>query len=77
MPAKMTRSAPRPLFGLPAVTGAVGTSLLSCGKAEKPRMSSPVWGPSGESRLMGARMGSELINSTATSCCFKFGNAAR
>ena len=51
MLAKMTRSAPRPVFGLPAVTGAVGTSLLSCGKAKKPRISSRVWEPSGESRF--------------------------
>jgi hypothetical protein len=33
MPAKMARSAPGPLFGLPEVTVAVRTSLLRCRKA--------------------------------------------
>ena len=31
--------------------GAVGTSLLSCRKAEKPRISKPVWESSGESQV--------------------------
>ena len=35
MPGKMARSAPRPPFGLPELTVAVGTSLLSCRKAVK------------------------------------------
>ncbi len=38
------------LFGLPVVTGAVRTFLLSCGKVEKLRILSPVWEPYGESR---------------------------
>jgi hypothetical protein len=51
MPAKTATSASRPMFGLPEATVAVRTPLLSCGKAEKPRISSPVWEPSGESRV--------------------------
>ena len=34
MPAKLARSAPRPPFGLPERPVSVGTSRLSCGKAE-------------------------------------------
>ena len=44
MPAKIARSAPRPPFGLPQVTVAVRTSLLSCRKAEKTRVFTPVSG---------------------------------
>ena len=51
MPAKMARSAPQPPFGLPEVTVAIRTSLLSCGKAEKPRISMQVRESSGESRI--------------------------
>ena len=35
MPAKIARSAPQPSFGLPEVTVAVTTWLLSCRKAGK------------------------------------------
>jgi hypothetical protein len=52
MPAKMARSAPRPLFGPPEVTVAVRNSLLSCRKAGKPRTSAPIRESSGESRLI-------------------------
>jgi hypothetical protein len=55
MPAKIARSAPRPLFGLPELTVAVRTSLLSCKKAGKTRVSTPVRESSGESRLKGGR----------------------
>ena len=57
MPGKMARSAPRPPFGLPKVTVAARTSLLSCWKAGKPRISSPVRESSGESRLKVALIG--------------------
>ena len=50
MPAKMARSAPRPPFGLPDAPVAVRTSRLSCGKAGKARIFTPVWDSSGESR---------------------------
>jgi hypothetical protein len=40
MPAKMARSAPRPPFGLPELTVAVRTSLLSCRKPENHEYSS-------------------------------------
>jgi hypothetical protein len=52
MPAKKARSAPRPPFGLPELTVAVGTSRLSCSKAGKRRVFTPVREPSGESRLI-------------------------
>ena len=52
MPAKMARSAPRPPFGLPDAPVAVRTSRLSCGKAGKARIFTPVWDSSGESRIM-------------------------
>src|SRR5450830_1382613 len=52
MPAKMARSAPRPPFGLPEVTVAVRTSLLSCRKAGKTPIFTPVRESSGESRLL-------------------------
>ena len=55
MPGKMARSAPRPPFGLPDAPVAVRTSRLSCGKAGKARISKPVPGSSGESRLMHRR----------------------
>ena len=42
MPAKMARSAPRPPFGLPKVMVAVRTSRLSCWKAGKARIFTPV-----------------------------------
>src|SRR6266516_1961247 len=58
MPQKIAGSAPRPPFGPPEVTVAVRTSLLSCRKAGKPRISSPVRESSGESRLKcGGRRG--------------------
>jgi hypothetical protein len=50
MPAKMARSAPRPPFGLPELTIAVHTSLLSCRKARKTRVFTPVRESSGGSR---------------------------
>ena len=52
MPAKIARSAPRPPFGLPEVLVAVRTSRLSCGKAGKARIFTPVRESSGESRLI-------------------------
>src|ERR1035437_3309623 len=51
MPTKVARSAPRPPFGLPELTVAVRTSLLSCRKAGKTRVFTPVRESSGESRL--------------------------
>jgi hypothetical protein len=51
MPAKMARSAPRPPSGLPELTVAVRTSLLSCGKARKIRVFTSVRESSGKSRL--------------------------
>ena len=51
MPAKMARSAPRPLSGLPEVTVAVRIALLPCREPGKPRISKPVPRSSGESRL--------------------------
>src|SRR5450759_4062102 len=42
---------PRPPFGLPDAPVAVRTSRLSCGKAGKARIFTPVWDSSGESRL--------------------------
>ena len=56
MPAKIARSAPRPPFGLPELTVAVRTSLLSCRKAGKTRVFTPVREPSGESRLISVRI---------------------
>ena len=50
MPAKMARSAPRPLSGLPEVTVAVRTALLSCWKAGKTPILTPIREASGESR---------------------------
>jgi hypothetical protein len=51
MPAKIARSAPRPPFGLPELTVAVRTSLLSCWKAGKTRVFATVLEASGEARL--------------------------
>ena len=48
MPGKMARSAPRPPFGLPEVPVAVRTSRLSCRKAGKARIFTPVRESSGE-----------------------------
>jgi hypothetical protein len=48
MRAKMARSDPRPLFGLPEVTVAVRTSLLSCTKARNTRVFMPAWVSSGK-----------------------------
>src|ERR1039458_3104821 len=48
---KVARSAPRPPFGLPDAPVAVRTSRLSCGKAGKARIFTPVWDSSGESRI--------------------------
>ena len=42
MPAKIARSAPRPPFELPKVMVAVRTSPLSCWKAGKTRIFTPV-----------------------------------
>jgi len=52
MPAKMVRSAPGRLFGLPEVTIAVRTSLLCCRKAGNTRVFTPVRESSGESRVI-------------------------
>jgi hypothetical protein len=51
MPAKIARSAPRPPFELPKVMVAVRTSPLSCWKAGKTRIFTPVRESSGESRI--------------------------
>ena len=51
MPAKIARSAHRPPFELPKVMVAVRTSPLSCWKAGKTRIFTPVRESSGESRL--------------------------
>ncbi len=51
MPAKMARSSPRPSSGLPEVTVAVRTALLSCREAGKTRVFTPAQEPSGESGL--------------------------
>ena len=56
MPRKLATSATIPSFVLPEVTVAVRTSRLFCGKAEKPRISKPVWAPSGESRLKAIKL---------------------
>ena len=73
MPAKIARSAPRPPFGLPELTVAVRTSLLSCRKAGKTRVFTPVRESSGESRLnltqpaatnrIGCRLGEKMKRS--------------
>jgi hypothetical protein len=52
MPAKIARSAHRPPFELPKVMVAVRTSPLSCWKAGKTRIITPVRESSGESRLV-------------------------
>ena len=51
MPAKIARSAPRPPFELPKVMVAVRTSPLSCWKAGKTRIFTPVRESSGKSRI--------------------------
>jgi hypothetical protein len=51
MPAKIARSAARPLFGLPEMLVAVHTSRLSCREAEKAPIFTPVQESSGESKL--------------------------
>ena len=51
MPAKMSRSAPRPPFRLREVSIAVRTLRLSCRKAGKAPIFTPVRESSGESRL--------------------------
>jgi hypothetical protein len=51
MPAKIARSAPQAPFGLPTVTVAVTTWLLSCRKAGKVQIFTSDREPSGESRL--------------------------
>jgi hypothetical protein len=51
MPVKIARSTPRLAFGLPEVLVAVSTSRLSCCKAGKARIFTPVRESSGESRL--------------------------
>jgi hypothetical protein len=50
MPVKIARSTPRLAFGLPEVLVAVSTSRLSCCKAGKARIFTPVRESSGESR---------------------------
>src|SRR5437879_5487116 len=52
MPEKITRSAPRPSFGLPEPLVAIHTSPQSCCKAAKARIFTPVRESSGESRLI-------------------------
>src|ERR1700692_943845 len=54
MPAKMSRSAPRPPFRLREVSIAVRTLRLSCRKAGKAPIFTPVRESSGESRLKGS-----------------------
>jgi hypothetical protein len=51
MPVKIARSAPRPSFGLPELLVAIHTSRLSCCKAGKARIFTPVRESSGESRI--------------------------
>ena len=50
MSAKIARSAPQASFGLPTVTVAVTTWLLSCRKAGKVQIFTSAGEPSGESR---------------------------
>ena len=52
MPAKMSRSAPRPPFRLREVSIAVRTLRLSCRKAGKAPIFTPVRESSGESRFI-------------------------
>jgi hypothetical protein len=61
MPAKMARSAPRPPSGLPEVTVAVRIALLPCREPGKPRISKPVPGSSGESRIQQGVIGGGQI----------------
>src|SRR6478672_3674398 len=56
MPAKMSRSAPRPPFRLREVSIAVRTLRLSCRKAGKAPIFTPVRESSGESRLKRAHL---------------------
>jgi hypothetical protein len=51
MPVKITRSAPRPSFGLPEPLVGIHTSRQSCCKAAKARIFTPVRESSGESRV--------------------------
>jgi hypothetical protein len=51
MPGKMTRSTPRPAFGLRELLVAIHTSRQSCYEAGKARIFTPVRESSGESRL--------------------------
>jgi hypothetical protein len=67
MPAKTATSASRPPFGLPELTVAVRTSLLSCRKAGKTRVFTPVREPSEESRMNG-RPG-HCGRSSSKNCC--------
>jgi hypothetical protein len=57
MPGKMARSAPRPPFGLAAVPVTVGTSRLSCRKAEI----------GGSSRQFGSHLGNPGFTLSASS----------
>jgi hypothetical protein len=50
MPAKIAQISPWIVFGMPEVTVAVRTSLLSCRKAGKPPVFTPVRESSGKSR---------------------------
>ena len=51
MPGKIAKSGPRPAFGLPEALAAVHTSRLSCGKAGKTRIYTPIRASFGESQL--------------------------
>jgi hypothetical protein len=64
MPGKMARSAPRPPFGLPDAPVTVRTSRLSCGKAGKARIFTPVWDSSGESRFNDRALRSRVSEQT-------------
>jgi hypothetical protein len=51
MPGKIAKSGPRPAFGLPEALAAVHTSRLSCGKAGKTRIYTPIRASFGESEI--------------------------
>ncbi len=68
MPAKMSRSAPRPPFRLREVSIAVRTLRLSCRKAGKAPIFTPVRESSGESRLKRVRWCLLPSRSLATFC---------
>jgi hypothetical protein len=83
MPAKTPRSTPRPSFELPKARVALRASLLSCWKARKTRILTPVRESSGEFRFKGGHVlmlhfagnmvaGRHLNNDTSY-CCNVFG----